>query len=130
MGKRWEMGTMGTADRVTVDHILTCDVGACVSAIGSMSADDCEHNARAILDRIGGPTFEQYVMRIVETMIPEDGNSPPKDCDDYYLAVRELFPHISTEDDILGRLAALVMKMFALRMEGKSLHTTAKDTML
>jgi hypothetical protein len=122
------MVPMGTADRVTVDQILTCDVEACVSAIGSMSADDCEHHARAILDRIGGPTFEQYVMRIMETMIPEDRNSPPNDCDDYYFAVRELFPHISTEDDVLGRLAALVMKMIVLRVEGKSLRTIAKDT--
>ena len=111
---------MGIANTVTVDHFLNCEVQELVSAIASMSADDCEHYARAILGRIGGPTFDQYVMRIVETMIPENECGPPKNSDDYYFAVRDMFPHISTEDDVLGRLAGLVMQMSVLRMKGES----------
>src|ERR1700704_2826888 len=32
-----------------------------------MSAKNCEQYVRAILSRIGGPSFEQFLMRIVET---------------------------------------------------------------
>ncbi len=31
------------------------------SIVTPMSADDCEHYARAILNRVDGPTFEQYL---------------------------------------------------------------------
>ena len=75
---------------------------------------------------IRGDDDPEVQARIVETMIPADGIGPPNDSDDYYFAVRELFPHISTEDDVLGRLAGLVMKMLVLRMEGKSQRTIAE----
>jgi len=38
-----------------------------------MSASECERYARSILNRIGGPTSEQYLTRIAKTMVPEDG---------------------------------------------------------
>lgn len=91
------------------------------SEIGSMSADECEQYVRAVLNQIGGPTFDQYLMRIVETMTPDDGSEPPINGDDYYFAVRDMFPHIQKEDDILGRLAALVMRMVGLRMAANNL---------
>ena len=99
------------------DRLLTCDIQELVSVVTPMSADDCEHYARAILDRIGGPTFEQYVARTIETMIPEDGSGPPANSDDYYFAARDLFPHVPAEDDALGRLACFVLRMCVLRME-------------
>jgi hypothetical protein len=107
---------MNNHDNRELDRLLTCDIRELLAAITPMSADDCEHYARAILDRVGGPTFEQYLMRITETMIPEGGSGPPTNSDDYYFAVRDLFPKVSTDDDVLGRLAAFVMRMCQLRM--------------
>ncbi len=107
---------MSSSKNPELDRLLTCDTEELLAAITPMSADDCEHYARAILDRIGGPTFEQYLTRIAETMVPLDESGPPINPDDYYFAVRELFPNVSTEDDVLGRLAAFVMRMCQLRM--------------
>jgi len=59
-----------------------------------MSAKNCEQIVRAIVDRIGGPSFEQLLMRIVETMVPTDERGPPTNSDVYYFAVRDLFPHV------------------------------------
>ncbi len=108
---------MSSSKSPELDRLLTCDIEELLAAITPMSADDCERYARAILDRIGGPTFEQYLMRIAETMIPKDGSGPPTNSDEYYFAVRDLFPNVSTEDDVLGRLAAFLMRMCQLRME-------------
>lgn len=113
---------MNDRENLDFDHLLTCDAKEFLAAITPMSADDCEHCARAILDRIGGPSFEQYLMRIVETMVPKDGSGPPTNSEDYYFAVRDLFPNISTEDDVLGRLAAFVMRMCQLRFEAHMSH--------
>ena len=38
--------------------------------------------------------------------------------DAYYLAVRELFPHIAQEDDVMGRLVFLAMDVATSRLEG------------
>ena len=99
-----------------LDRLLTCSVEELIVAIRPMSATDCEHYARAILGRVGGPTFEQYLMRLVETMIPGDGSGPPTRSDDYYVAVQDLFPHIPREDDVLGRLASFALRMCQLRL--------------
>ncbi len=99
-----------------LDRLLACSLEELIAAVRPMSATDCEHCTRAILGRVGGPTFEQYLMRLVETMIPGDGSGPPTRPDDYYFAVRDLFPHIPTEDDVLGRLACFAMRMCQLRM--------------
>ncbi len=111
---------MSNHENAELDRLLTCDTEELLAAITPMSAEDCERYARAILDRVGGPTFEQYLMRIMETMIPKDGSGPPTNSDDYYFAVRDLFPNVSTDDDVLGRLAAFVMRMCQLRMEAHS----------
>ena len=50
-----------------------------------MSAKNCEQIVRTILDRIGGPNFEQFLMRIVETMVPRDGRGPPTNSDEFTL---------------------------------------------
>ena len=118
---------MSTFNILRLDHLLTSDMEHFISEVASMSADDCEQYARAILDQIGGPTFDQYLMRIVDTMIPDDGSGPPRNSDDYYFAVRDMFPHISTEDDILGRLAGLVMRMAGLRMVGYAPRLSGND---
>ncbi len=86
---------MNNHDNRELDRLLTCDTEDLLATITPMSADDCEHYARSILDRIGGPTFEQYLMRITETMVPLDESGPPTKPDDYYFAVRDFFPNVS-----------------------------------
>src|ERR1700730_14063856 len=82
-----------------------------------MSDKNCEQIVRAILDRIGGPTFEQLLARIVETMIPRDGRGPPTNSDEFYFAIRDLFPQVPPENDVLGRLLCFAMRMCQLRIE-------------
>jgi hypothetical protein len=82
-----------------------------------MSANSCEQYARAILGRIGGPSFEQVMMRIIQTAAPKDGGYPPSDPDTYYLAVSELFPHVAEDSDVVGRLVLLTMLAGTLRLE-------------
>ena len=54
------------------DRLLKCSIKELAAAILPMSAKECETYTRAMLDRIGGPSFDKLLMRIVETMVPED----------------------------------------------------------
>ena len=100
-----------------VEYLLSCNMKDLASAIASMSADDCDKYARAVLAHVGGPSFEAYLLRILRTMVPDDGSPPPVSSDSYYLSVRDMFPHIPDTSDALGRLCALVMQMCILRIE-------------
>jgi hypothetical protein len=102
---------------IDLDRLLRCTVDELIGLVKPMSAGICEQYARAILGRIGGPSFEQLMMRIVETAWKDRGR-PPINSDSYYLAVRKLFPHVSQEDDVVGRLVVLVMHTATLRLEG------------
>jgi hypothetical protein len=104
-------------EEAELDRFLTCDMGSLIAHIKGMSAIDCENYAKAILARIGGPTLDQYLGKLVEMMIPEGGGTPSNNPDEYYWATRSMFPNISTEEDVLGRLAAVVMKMCVLRLQ-------------
>jgi len=90
---------------IELDQLLSYTVDELPALVQPMSANNCEQYASAILGRIGGPSFEQLMMRIIETANPNDGGRPPMNSDEYYLAVRKLFPHIAEENDVVGRLA-------------------------
>ena len=107
---------MTSKGRLDAEYLLSCNMDDLVSAIASMSADDCEKYARAVLTHVGGPSFETYLSRILRTMVPDDGSPPPTSSDSYYLSVRDMFPHIPGTSDALGRLCALVMQMCILRI--------------
>ena len=100
---------MKDSDRLELDWLLKCKLEELIASVRPMSAKNCEQIVRAILDRIGGPSFEQLLMRIVETMVPRDGRGPPTNSDEYYFAIRDLFP--------LGRLLCFAMRMCVLRIE-------------
>lgn len=85
---------MKDSDRLELDWLLKCKLEELIASVRPMSAKNCEQIVRAILDRIGGPSFEQLLMRIVETMVPRDGRGPPTNSDEYYFAIRDLFPHV------------------------------------
>jgi hypothetical protein len=105
------------SDRLELDWLLKCKLEELIASVRPMSAKNCEQIVRAILDRIGGPSFEQLLMRIVETMVPRDGRGPPTNSDEYNFAIRDLFPHVPPENDVLGRLLCFAMRMCVLRIE-------------
>ena len=100
-----------------LDRLLSCNIDELIASVHPMSAKICEQYARAILGRIGGPSYDQLFIRLIETMIPRDGRGPPNNSDEYYFAVRDLFPHVAAENDVLGRLLCLTMQMCLLRFE-------------
>lgn len=116
---------MKDSERLELDWLLKCDLEELIASVRPMSAKNCEQIVRAILDRIGGPTFEQLLTRIVATMVPMEGHAPPRNSDEYYFAVRDLFPQVPPENDILGRLLCFALRMCQLRIE-KSLNLTAR----
>ena len=82
------------SDRLELDWLLKGKLEELIASVRPMSAKNCEQIVRAILDRIGGPSFERLLLRIVETMVPRDGRGPPTNSDEYYFAIRDLFPHL------------------------------------
>jgi hypothetical protein len=100
--------------------VTECGVAEFTERLQRMSAEECERYARALLDDIGGPTFEKYLSVIAETMMPAETGDPPDSVDAYYLAVRGLFPHIGHGDDRLGRLCALVVQLCRLHLSAQA----------
>ena len=76
------------SDRLELDWLLKGKLEELIASVRPMSAKNCEQIVRAILDRIGGPSFEQLLMRIV-----------------------------APENDVLGRLLCFAMRMCVLRIE-------------
>lgn len=111
---------MKDSGHLELDWLLSCELEELIASVRPMSAKNCEQYVRAILGRVGGPSFEQLLMRIVETMVPTDGRGPPTNSDVYYFAVRDLFPHVPTESDVVGRLLFFAMRMCQLRLEKNS----------
>ena len=112
------------SEPLELDWLLKCNLEELIASVRPMSAKNCEQIVRAILDRLGGPTFEQLLARIVETMIPRDGRGPPTNSDEFYFAIRDLFPQVPPENDVLGRLLCFAMRMCQLRIE-KNRNLTA-----
>lgn len=112
----WEQ-EVKDSECLELDWLLKCNLEELVASVRPMSAENCEQIARAILDRIGGPTFEHLLTRIVGTMVPRDGRGPPTSSDEYYFAIRDLFPQVPPENDVLGRLLCFAMRMCQLRIE-------------
>ena len=77
--------------QIELDRLLNCTVDELTALVKPLSANNCERYARAILGRIGGPSFEQLMIRIIQTAAPKDGGHPPRDPDTYYFAVRQMF---------------------------------------
>lgn len=106
-----------------LDRLLKCGINELTASILPMSAKKCEIYTRAMLDRIGGPSFEQLLIRIVETIVPTDSGNPSRSPDEYYFAVRDLFPHVPTESDVVARVLAFAMRMSVLRLEKNPLRS-------
>jgi hypothetical protein len=101
---------------IELDQLLGCSVDELIALVKPMSADNCEQYARAILGGIGGPSL---MMRILQTAAAKGVSPPPSDPDTYYFAVRELFPHVAEDSDVVGRLVLLTMLAGTLRLEAR-----------
>jgi hypothetical protein len=102
---------------IELDQLLGCSADELITLVTPMSASNCEQYARAILGLIGGPSFEQLMMRILQTAVAKGVGPPPSNPDTYYFAVRELFPHVAKDSDVVGRLVLLTMLAGTLRLE-------------
>ena len=102
---------------LTTDELLRTDLPSFIDALAQLSPASCEEHVRELLDRLDGPSYDEYVRALVDVALTR---SPS--IDDYYFATRKRFPHVSPGDDVLGRLCALAMKMvvdrFASGKEG------------
>lgn len=83
---------MKDSGHLELDWLLSCELEELIASVRPMSAKNCEQYVRAILGRVGGPSFEQLLMRIVETMVPRDGRGPPANSDEYYFCNPGLVP--------------------------------------
>ena len=71
---------------IELDQLLGCSVDELIALVKPMSADSCEQHARAILSRLGGSSFEQLMMRILQTAGAKGASPPPSDPDTYYFS--------------------------------------------
>ena len=55
---------MENSEHLELDWLLKCNLEELIASVRPMSAKNCEQIVKAILDRIGGPSFEQLLMRI------------------------------------------------------------------
>jgi hypothetical protein len=77
---------------IELEQLLGCSVDELIALVKPMSADSCEQYARAILGRLGGPSFEQLMMRILQTAAAKGVSPPPSDPDTYYFASASYSP--------------------------------------
>ena len=107
-----------------LDWLLKCKLEELIASVRPMSAKNCEQYVRAILSRIGGPSFEQFLMRIVETDGSEGRAWSSDELRRILLCNPGLVPHVPTENDVLGRLLCFALRMCQLRIE-KNPNSTA-----
>jgi hypothetical protein len=96
---------------VTTDELLQLEMPALTHVIVEFSPADCEVHVRELLARLDGPSYDKYVKTLVDVALTGTRCS-----DDYYMAVREYFPHVPRDSDVLGRLCAIAMKMVVDRL--------------
>ncbi|MBW3597040.1 MAG: SEC-C domain-containing protein [Planctomycetes bacterium] len=99
--------------QITTEALLSCSMEAYIDACAVFNAEQCEQHARKILDRLGEVSFETYLRALTEVALTQP---TPGSVDAYYAKTRELFPDVPLADDILGRLAGLMLRMIELRL--------------
>ena len=106
---------------MNTDQLISTDPNTFIEHVAKFDADACEWHARRIIDKLGSPTsFEKYLYELTGIAVKFDGPDDEK-ITQYYRETKQLFPGISPEDDILGRLTGLMLQMMAKRLKGKLL---------
>ena len=102
---------------MTTTELITTDLDAFIDAVAKLDADTCERHARAVIRHLDEPvSFEEYLWALTRVAVEFNGPDHEKTTQ-YYLTTEKLFPRVPAEDDILGRLAGLMLKMMAKRLE-------------
>ncbi|MEW6360029.1 MAG: hypothetical protein AB1696_27075 [Planctomycetota bacterium] len=96
---------------MTTDELIQMNRTSFADALRDLDHNACEKHVRALLKRLNGPSFETYVMALTEVAVRN-----VRDRDGYYSATKQYFSDISKEDDILGRLCLLALKMMVERL--------------
>jgi hypothetical protein len=100
------------------EDLVAAELEQFIDAVATLDADTCERHARAIIRRLGAPvTFEAYLYELTRVALDSQVGKSEHQIDRYYRATKELFPGVLREDDILGRLAGLMLKMMAERLK-------------
>ncbi|MBD3334618.1 MAG: hypothetical protein GF355_03795 [Candidatus Eisenbacteria bacterium] len=102
---------------MTTAELIVAEQDLFIAAVANLDGDQCEEHSRAIIRRLGEPTsFETYLYELTRLAISIGGSSEEQ-ITQYFRVTKRLFPGISPEDDVLGRLTSLMMKMMAERLK-------------
>lgn len=100
------------------EDLIAAELDQFIDATARIDADTCERHARAIIRRLGTPvTFETYLYELTRVALDSQGDKSEYRIDRFYHVTEELFPGVSQDDDILGRLAGLMLKMMVERLK-------------
>ena len=97
---------------MTTDDLLQLDKSGFINALAFLDDTTCEMHVRKLLKRLNGPNFEKYMRILSNVAVTDTGN-----IESYYFSTRQYFPDVAQENDILGRLCGLALKMMADRLE-------------
>ncbi len=102
---------------MNTDQLISTDLNTFIEHLAKFDADACEWHARRIIDKLGSPTsFEKYLYELTGVAVKLDGPDEEKIMQ-YYRETKQLFPGISPDDDILGRLTSLMLQMMVKRLK-------------
>ena len=103
---------------MTIEELLSMSQKSFATAISGFDHNTCECYVRMIIAKLQGSTFEDYVCELIQVAMPAEGGSP-KDVMPYYRVTKKLFPGVSADNDILGRLSSLMLLMIVQRLENE-----------
>lgn len=108
---------------MTTEELIKMHPSALAGTLQKLDAKTCENHARKILKMLEGPTFESYLELMVGISVV-DAETGKKDIMPYYQQTKKLFPNVSSDNDILGRLVSVTLMMITLRLEKsrKNMH--------
>src|SRR6202022_4566132 len=90
------------SDRLELDWLLKCKLEELIASVRPMSAKNCEQIVRA------RSHWRTKFRAVIDADCRNDGSEgrawSATNSDEYYFAIRDLFPHVPPENDVLGRL--------------------------
>lgn len=108
---------------MTTEELIATTPTVFADTLQNFDAKTCERHARKIVEILGGPTFESYLESMVDIGVSH-AEAGKHDIMPYYQQTKKLFPSVSSDNDILGRLVSITLMMVTLRLEmsRKNLH--------
>jgi len=101
---------------MTTEELIKIHTSAFTETLQNLDAKTCESHAQKIVEMLGGPTFENYLELMVEIGV-DQAVAGKRDIIPYYQQTKKLFPSVSSDNDILGRLVSIALMIITLRLE-------------